>query len=61
MATKHKIKVRSGKLREVSLTRSMAIKAFCTECLGWEVHPKDCTATECALFPFRGKTNLTVR
>lgn len=37
-------------------TRSKAIKAFCTECLGYETHPKDCTSVNCALYTFRGKS-----
>ena len=37
-------------------TRSKAIKAFCTECLGFEIHPKDCTTVCCPLYPFRGKS-----
>ena len=37
-------------------TRSKAIKAFCTECLGHEIHPKECTTVCCPLYPFRGKT-----
>jgi len=37
-------------------TRGKAIKAFCTECLGYETHPKECTNVCCALYPFRGKT-----
>ena len=61
MGIKHKVRRKNGKLKEVDLTRSLAIKAFCTECLGWETHPKDCESHECPLWPFRGKTNLTVR
>ena len=61
MAIKHTVRRKSGKLKEVQLTRSTAIKAFCTECLGWEIHPKDCESYNCPLWPFRGKTNLTAR
>ncbi len=63
MAIKHKIKRKNGKLKEVNLTRSLAIKAFCTECMGFgEAHPvKDCTSCNCPLYPYRGKTNLTLR
>ena len=61
MAVKHTVRRKSGKLKEVQLTRSSAIKAFCTECLGWEIHPKDCESYNCPLWPFRGKTNLTAR
>ena len=61
MAIKHKVRKKNGGLKEVSLTRSTAIKAFCTECLGWQIHPKECESYNCPLWPFRGKTNLTVR
>ena len=61
MAVKHKVRRKNGKLKEVQLTRSSAIKTFCTECLGWEIHPKDCESYNCPLWPFRGKTNLTAR
>jgi len=36
--------------------RRKAIHVFCTECLGYEDHPSDCTAVLCPLFPFRGKS-----
>lgn len=42
---------------KVTLTRSLAIKAFCTECSG-EEHPKDCPCKLCALYPFRGITRI---
>jgi hypothetical protein len=37
------------------LTRARAIKLHCTECMGWECHPKECTSPLCALYPYRGK------
>jgi hypothetical protein len=40
-------------------TRGFAIKAHCSECMGWEGNPRDCTATQCALYPFRGMTHRT--
>ena len=61
MATKHTINTKSGKLKNVGLTRSLAMKAFCTECLGYETHPKDCTSVHCPLYPFRGKTTIAFR
>lgn len=61
MGTTHTIRRKSGKLKEVELTRSIAIKAFCTECLGYESHPKDCESYHCPLWPFRGKTNINLR
>ena len=41
--------------------RHRAIKAFCTECMGWESHPKDCTSTHCPLYPFRGKIRAAIQ
>jgi hypothetical protein len=41
---------------QVSLVRSTAIKAFCTECMGFQEHPKDCPDVHCPLYPFRGKS-----
>lgn len=37
-------------------TKSLAIKAHCTECMGFESNPADCTSVNCALYPFRKKT-----
>jgi len=42
-------------------TRSKAIKAMCTECLGFEDHPSSCTSPLCPLFPFRGKILLAYK
>ena len=61
MGKKHTIRRKSGKLKEVELTRSLAIKAFCTECLGFETHPGDCESINCPLWPFRGKTTIAFR
>ena len=39
-----------------------AVNAFCHECLGFEDHPRDCTAPACPLFaqrPGRGKAGQT--
>jgi hypothetical protein len=40
--------------------RAFAIKVMCTECMGFEGSPKDCTAVRCPLYPFRGKTIKTL-
>ena len=53
---KHTIRTRKGELRTLDVGRKQAIQLFCTECLGWETHPRDCTAKNCALHPFRGLT-----
>lgn len=53
------VRTRSGKIIELSMSARDAIRTHCTECLGWEVHPKDCTAPTCPLYEFRGKTMAT--
>ena len=54
----HTVRTRDGGTKTLKLTRKLAIHAFCTECLGWEDHPSDCTARMCPLYPFR---NLTLK
>jgi len=54
-----KIRTKDGGLVEVTLTRSQAIKAMCTECCGFgEFHPRECSDVNCPLHGFRGKINL---
>jgi hypothetical protein len=53
----HTVRARSGENITIEgYTRGKAIRLFCTECLGWEITPKECTARLCPLFPYRGKT-----
>jgi len=53
----HIVRARSGENIAINgLTRSKAIKLFCTECLGWESSPAGCTSPLCPLFPYRGRT-----
>jgi len=55
----HRIRSKTGELVEVGgYSPRKAIKAFCTECMGFETHPKDCTSTNCPIYPFRGKVLL---
>ena len=55
MATQ-KIRTKHNTVIEVEeFTRTEAIKAFCTECLGFgECHPNECSDSLCPLFNFRG-------
>jgi len=56
----HTVRTPAGGVRTFKpYTRGFAIKAFCTECLGFDGDPADCTATLCPLFPFRGRTRKT--
>lgn len=52
----HTIKTRDGGTKAIKYGRKQAIFLMCTECLGWEQHPKNCTALRCPLYPFRGFT-----
>lgn len=56
--TKHTIRTVDGGTVTVELNRSKAIKAMCSECMGWEENPRDCTSTLCPLYPWRGKILL---
>jgi hypothetical protein len=38
--------------------RATAIEAHCSECMGWECPPGECTATLCPLFPYRPQNVL---
>lgn len=59
MPVNHVVRTRDGGTKKVTITRADAIKMMCVECLGWEEHPKYCTATKCPLYPFRGQTIKT--
>lgn len=41
-------------------TRTLAIKAHCTECMGFS-NPVDCTDNLCELFPYRKRTEIAIR
>ena len=53
------IRMSDGSCKDITLNRSKAIKAKCTECMGWEGDPKQCTAIHCPLYPWRGRTLIT--
>lgn len=55
----HTIRAVNGGTITAELNRGRAIKAMCTECMGFEAHPKECTSTLCPLFPWRGKIRLS--
>ena len=56
MGTKHTIRTSENGRIELEIHPSLAIKLKCMDCLGYEGNPKDCTATLCPLYPFRGRT-----
>lgn len=57
----HKVRCADGKFKVLSMTKALAIKAFCCECLGWETNPRECVCKLCPLFPFRGKTEKVLK
>ena len=50
------VRTADGGTRTMTIGRKKAILLFCTECLGWETSPDDCTDVHCPLYGFRGKT-----
>jgi len=54
----HTIRAVDGGTVTAKLNRSKAIKAMCTECMGFEGNPSECTSALCPLFPWRGKILL---
>jgi len=61
MAVKQTIRTKAGTLKEVEITRNQAIALHCTECMGHEENPLDCTSVNCALYPFRKRTRLGLK
>lgn len=55
----HTVRTKTGGTVTLNITRGKAIKMFCTECLGWETHPNECTSPLCPLYPYRGLTRAT--
>lgn len=61
MSIKHTVRTKDGNLKEVDITRNQAIALHCTECMGYEDHPKNCTSVNCALYPYRKITRLALK
>ena len=58
----HTVRCKDGRLVNfLRYGRKLAMACFCTECLGWETNPSECTAPLCPLFPYRVKTLRTMR
>ena len=55
----HTFRTKDGGTKTQVISRKQAISLFCMECMGWEVHPNDCTSPMCPLFPYRSKTMLS--
>ena len=52
----HTIRTKDGGKKTFRYAKTQAIRLMCMQCLGWEDSPRDCTATLCPLYPFRGST-----
>ena len=37
-----------------------AIRMMCTECFGFETHPRECTDKHCPLYTYRGRSTKTM-
>lgn len=57
---KHTIRTSENGRVELDLTPGLAMKLKCMDCMGWEAHPKDCTSVLCPLYPYRGRTLLSM-
>lgn len=57
----HTVRTADGRYTVLRLTRKLAMAALCTECMGFEDNPADCTSYSCPLYPFRAKTLRTRR
>jgi hypothetical protein len=56
----HTVRTKDGGTKAFKhLSKAMAIKLLCTECLGWEVNPCDCTSRLCPVYPFRAATRAS--
>ena len=50
-----------GTITVEGYTRGKAVRLMCTECLGFETNPSECTSVLCPLYPFRRVTYATRR
>jgi hypothetical protein len=57
---KHIVRAGNGKLIEIPLTRKTVMDAMCMECMGW-TNPVKCPAKLCPLYPFRRRSERTMR
>ena len=61
MAVQHTVRTKDGGFKKVTINRSQAIALHCTECMGYSENPSKCTSKNCALYPFRKKTQLAYK
>jgi hypothetical protein len=54
MKVLHKFKTGDHNYSTKPITRSIAIRQFCVECMGWQTHlVSECTHKKCVLYPYR--------
>ena len=54
----HTVRTKDGLTKSLRMTRNLAIKLHCTECMG-DNHPSTCTSLLCPLYPYRGQTRAS--
>lgn len=58
----HTIRTKDGGTVTIKgYTRKQSVKIYCVECCGWESNPKNCEIKLCALWPFRGRINASLK
>ena len=56
------VRTKAGTIKTVkNVNRKLAIKLMCTECMGWETNPEECTSKHCPLYSFRGRTLHSIK
>jgi hypothetical protein len=50
-----------GSVQIAHYTLRKAVACMCTECMGFEDSPVDCTSPMCPLYPYRRKTRMNAR
>ena len=61
-AITHTVRTPTGTKTIQKLTKSMAIKLHCTECMGFQTaEVARCTSPMCALYPFRRATRAALK
>jgi hypothetical protein len=57
----HTVRTRDGGKKALKYARKQAIYLTCTECMGWDENPSNCTSPLCPIYPFRGYTRASLR
>lgn len=57
----HTVRTADGRTKTFKFGRRPAMAMMCTECMGFEGDPKDCSAVLCPLWPWRTRTQISLR